>query len=128
MNPSILPVSRLVRSDYNCSINDEIKGILKTIEIEIQAALNNRKTSIKFTLPIHFDIPPFDISRAQLHIYSGVLRALDAAGYVSEIEFLGGSRVENQKNFLYISWLTDDVKVKETELDLYIKKKRKRNG
>lgn len=122
MDPKIRPIELLTKRDsYKKDVNEKVREIISGIEDAIRDAHDNKHRSTVYSLPTVFNIPGISMGNAQKYVYFNVLKALNTAGYITKIRFIGEA-AEKQEVKLIITWKTPEVKLKENEMDAYISK------
>lgn len=107
-------------TQLNELVIESVQNILSLLEDSIKTAIQARRSQTgPIEIQTHFDFPTMTHSRAQRYVYYHLIKALKDAKYVPEMTF-HGERIDNQKVFINIQWVSrEDVKM-EAEMDRYI--------
>lgn len=117
----IAPADDIVQStQLNDLVIEAVQNLLTMIEDHIRSAIQARRSQTgPIELQTHFDFPTMTHSRAQRYVYYHLVKALKDAKYIPNITF-HGDKINNQKVFINIQWVSkEDVKM-EAEMDRYI--------
>jgi hypothetical protein len=102
-------------------IQDYVNDILRIIEDDMKQAIEDDKTNTKTEVSCYFNVPGMENTRAQLHIYYHVIKALRRAGYIPRIEIIKDKN-QNKKVFVLTTWLTKEDNEMENHMFNYILK------
>jgi hypothetical protein len=73
------------KSKRSISIRDNVEEIYSAITREILESEKNGLGELSFKVPAQFDIPQVSNAKAQLHIYTELIRKLESGGFRVQI-------------------------------------------